>query len=181
MSKIGKKPIVVPAWVEVAISADAVHVKGPQWELSEKLLDGVLVVLADGQVTVTVDSEEKWNLWGLYRTLIANMVIGVTEGYEKKLHILWVGYGAVLQWDKIVLSLGFSHKIDFALPSQIKASTEQDSKGNTILTLKSFDKQLLGQTTAKIRSYRPPEPYKGKWVRYFDEEIKLKPGKAAAK
>lgn len=181
MSKVGKKPIVVPAWVEVIISDDAVRVKGPQWELSERLLDGVIVTLADGQVTVTVDSEEKWNLWGLYRTLIDNMVVGVTDGYEKKLHILWVGYGAQVQWEKLVLSLGYSHKVNHILPPQIKASTEQDAKGNTIVTLKSFDKQLLWQTAATIRTYRKPEPYKGKWVRYFDEDIKLKPGKAAAK
>lgn len=181
MSKVGKKPIAVPAWVEVVISDDMVRVKGPQWELSEKLLPGVIVTLAEGQLTVAVDNEEKWNLWGLYRTLIANMVTGVTEWYEKKLHILWVWYGAQVQWDKVVLSLGYSHKINFALPTQIKASTEQDSKWNTILTLKSFDKQLLGQTAAKVRAHRPPEPYKGKGVRYFDEEVKLKPGKAAAK
>jgi large subunit ribosomal protein L6 len=181
MSKIGKKSISIPEGVEVVVDNSVVRVKGPKWELSEKLLDGVSVAIADGVITVSVDSEEKRKFWGLYRSLIANMVVGVTEGYEKKLHIIGVGYGAQAQWQKLVLSLGYSHKIDFNLPASISGSVEQDAKGNAIVTLQSIDKQLIGQVAAQIRDLRKPEPYKGKWVRYFGEEIKLKPGKAAAK
>ncbi len=181
MSKIGKKLIVIPEGVEVVVDGAVVRVKGPKWELSETLLDGVSVAVADATIAVSVDSEEKRNLWGLYRSLIANMVVGVSEGYEKKLHVIGVGYGAQVQGQKLVLSLGYSHKIDFVLPDIISASVEQDSKGNAIITLQSIDKQLIGQAAAKIRDLRRPEPYKGKWVRYFGEEVKLKPGKAAAK
>ncbi len=181
MSKIGKKPIVIPDGVEVRLDGTVVYVKGPKWELSETLVDGVLVTIADGAVTVAVDWEDKWNLWGLYRSLIANMVVWVTEGYTRKLHIIWVWYNAQVQWNTVVLALGYSHKINFDLPSGITASAEQDAKGNTILTLLGIDKQAIGQAAAKIREFRKPEPYKGKGVRYFGEEVKLKPGKAAAK
>ena len=162
MSKVGKKPIVVPTGVDVVIENNMVRVKGPKGELSEKILEGVQVTLVDGIVAVTVDTEEKWNLWGLTRTLISNMVVGVTTWYEKKLLILWVWYGAQIQWHTVVLSLWFSHKVTFDLPVSVTAVTEQDQKGNTIITLQSFNKQLLGQTTATIRSYKEPEPYKKK-------------------
>lgn len=181
MSKVGKKTILVPTGVEVSIDATTVRVKWPKGELTEKLVSGVSVALTDGQISVSVDNEDQWNLWGLYRSLIANMVTWVTEWYTTKLHIIGVGYNAQVQGNKIVLSLGYSHKINFDLPAWVTAATEQDPKGNTILTLQSHDKQLIGQTAAKIREFRKPEPYKGKWVRYFGEEIKLKPGKAAAK
>lgn len=181
MSKVGKKLITVPAGVEVIIDGSMIRVKWPKGDLSEKLVDGVSVSVSDGMASVVVDSEEKWNLWGLYRSLVANMVAGVTEGYERKLHIIWVGYSAQVQGNKIVLSLWYSHKINFDLPAGISAVTEQDPKGNTVLTLTGIDKQLIGQVAAKIREFRRPEPYKGKGVRYFGEEIKLKPGKAAAK
>lgn len=181
MSKVGKKTILVPAGVDVSVDATAVRVKWPKGELTEKLVPGVSVVLTDGHISVSVENEDQWNLWGLYRSLIANMVTGVTEGYTTKLHIIGVGYNAQVQGNKIILSLGYSHKVPFDLPTWVTASTEQDPKGNTILTLQSHNKQLIGQTAAKIREFRKPEPYKGKWVRYFGEEIKLKPGKAAAK
>jgi large subunit ribosomal protein L6 len=181
MSKVGKKTILVPAGVDVSIDATTVRVKWPKGELTEKLVSGVSVVLADGHVTVSVENEDQWNLWGLYRSLVANMITWVTEWYTTKLHIIGVGYNAQVQGNKIVLSLWYSHKINFDLPTSVTAATEQDPKGNTILTLQSHDKQMIGQTAAKIREFRKPEPYKGKWVRYFGEEIKLKPGKASAK
>ena len=181
MSKVGKKVIAIPSGVEVTINGKDLTVKGPKGQLSYTFLDGVDVSVKDNEITVFVADEEKRNLWGLTRTLIANMVEGVTHGYEKKLLVMGVGFNAKLEGKKLVLSLGFSHKVNFEIPQNIEVKVEQDAKGNAIITLNGIDKQYLGEITAKLKSLKKPEPYKGKGIRYFDEYIKLKPGKATKK
>lgn len=181
MSKIGKKPIALPSGVTVTIDNSVVTVKGPKGSLSYTLLAGVNASVVDNTVVTSVDSEDKWNLWGLTRTLIQNMAIGVSEWYTKKLHVLWVWFTAKTAGQKLALSLGFSHPVEYPLPTGIAASVEKDAKGNDIITLTWIDKQLVGETAAKIRKLKEPEPYKGKGIRYIDETIKLKAGKAAKK
>lgn len=181
MSKIGKKSIAIPSGVEVTLSGSTVSVKGGKGTLSYTLLDGVMAKVEDNAVTVSVDSDEKKNLRGLSRTLIANMVQGVSEGYEKKLQILGVGYTAKMQGTNIQFALGFSHPVLFTVPQVVKAAIEKDPKGNDIITLTSIDKEVIGETAAKIRALKKPEPYKGKGIRYMDEVVKLKAGKAAKK
>lgn len=137
--------------------------------------------ITENELVVSIEDDSKKNLWGLSRTLIANMVEGVSNGYEKKLHILGVGYSAKMQGNTIQLALGFSHPVVFNLPSDVTASVDKDPKGNDIITLISINKESIGETAAKIRKLRAPEPYKGKGIRYFGEQIKLKAGKAAKK
>lgn len=181
MSKIGKNPVKIPAGVEVSLAWDVMTVKWPKGTLQHTIVAGVLAKVVEDEIVLSIDNEANKNLRWLTRTLVANMVEWVTNGYQKKLLIIGVWYGAQAQAKNITLSLWFSHKIQFPLPEGIQATTEQDQKGNTIITITGIDKQLLGETTAKIRSLREPEPYKGKGIRYIDEEIKLKPGKAAGK
>ncbi|MCX6822698.1 MAG: 50S ribosomal protein L6 [candidate division SR1 bacterium] len=181
MSKVGKKVIALPTGVETTLQGQLLSVKGPKGTLSYTLLDGVQVTIADSELTVFVADEEKRNLRGLTRTLVANMVEGVANGYEKKLMITGVGYGAKLEGKKLILSIGYSHKVDFVVPQSIEVAVEQDIKGNTIVTMKGIDKQYLGEVAAKLKALKKPEPYKGKGIRYFDEYIKLKPGKATKK
>lgn len=179
MSRIGKMPVEIPAGVTVDIKDRKVSVKGPKWELSYTYLEGVQAVIENNEVVVTVDADEYNNLRGLTRTLISNMVQWVTEGFEKRLLVLWVWYAAKVQGQKLVLNLWYSHPIDHALPDGIKAELEQDPKGETIIVISGIDKQLVGEQAAKIRSYRKPEPYKWKWVRYLGEFIQMKAGKTA--
>ncbi|MBP6910084.1 50S ribosomal protein L6 [Patescibacteria group bacterium] len=181
MSKIGKKSIAIPSGIEVTINGQTVSVKGTKGTLSYTLLQGVSAVIADGEITVSIDHDDKKNLWGLSRTLIANMIEGLHKGYEKKLQVLGVGYTAKMQGTNLQLALGFSHPIVFNVPKVVTASTEKDPKGNDIITLVSIDKEVIGETAAKIRALKAPEPYKGKGIRYIDEVIKLKAGKAAKK
>lgn len=179
MSKIWKKPVTIPAWVEVTIDNNLVKVKWPKWELSQKILDCVTVKVEDGQIVTSIADDENKPFRGLSRSLINNMIEWVTKGFEKKLMIIWVWYGAQVQWSKIILSLWYSHKVEYTVPQGVSVSAEQDAKWNTILTLTSIDKQLIWEVAAKIKTYRKTEPYKGKWIRYIDEYIKLKPGKSA--
>lgn len=181
MSKIGKKPISIKDGVEVTINNKLVTVKWPKGELSYTFLDGVNVQQENSELIVSIDSDEKKNLRGLTRTLISNMIEWVTTGFEKKLLVIWVGYAAKKEWNGLLLSLGLSHKVNFEIPSLIESEVEQDQKGNFVITLKSIDKQLLWEVASKIRALRKPEPYKGKGIRYFDEVVKLKAGKTAAK
>lgn len=181
MSKIGKKPIALPSGVSVTVANACVTVKGPKGELSYTMLSGVSAAVEENTVVVSVSSDEIKNLWGLTRTLIQNMVTGVSEWYTIKLHILWVGFTAKTAWQKINLALWFSHPVEFPLPAWISAAVEKDTKGNDIITLTWIDKQLIGETAAKIRKLKKPEPYKGKGIRYMNETIKLKAGKAAKK
>lgn len=180
MSKIGKKPIQIPEWVEVTLDKQVVKVKGPKGDLEYTLLKGVKVDVKEWEVHISTTGDDDLNkFWGLTRSLVANMVEGVSQGYEKKLHIIGVGYWAQLAGKKLTLSLGLSHKVDFELPAEIDGKVDQDPKGNSVVTLSGIDKQLVGEVAAKIKLLRKPEPYKGKGIRYFGEEIKLKPGKAA--
>ena len=181
MSRIGKNPVAVPAKVEVALEGSTVTVKGPKGTLSERLPDGVSVTLDGPSITVARKDESRTarSAHGLSRTLVANMVNGVTEGYKRKLMITGVGYRAELRAARwLQFSLGYSHPILFELPPGITATV--DAKENSV-TLEGYDKQAIGATAARIRGLRPPEPYKGKGVRYSDEVIRRKEGKTGGK
>lgn len=178
MSRIGKKTIEIPQGVVVTISEYAVLVKGPKGELQEKLHPRVTIKQVDGTVNVTVaDPELKQDraLWGLYASLIINMITGVTEGYEKKLEVNGVGYKVAASGNKVTLHVGFSHPVDFDLPEGITAEVEKN-----VITLKGASKQVIGQVAADLRKIRKPEPYKGKGIKYMEEVIKRKAGKAAS-
>jgi len=179
MSRIGKTPVPILDGVTVDIKDKTVSVKGPKGELSYTYLEGVQAVVSGAEVVVSIDTDEYRNLRGLTRTLIDNMVVGVTSGYEKRLQVLGVWYAAKVQWTTLVLNLGYSHPINHELAEWIKADIEQDPKGDTIVVISGIDKQLVGEQAAKIRSYRKPEPYKGKGVRYLGEYIQMKAGKTA--
>lgn len=181
MSKIWKNPIIIPEWVEIAIEKNLVKVKWPKWELSQDILDCVSIKKDNNSIITSIKNDDDKKFRGLSRTLIANMVEWVTKWYEKKLMIMWVWYGAQLQWKKLILSIGFSHKVNYEVPNNVNIKVEQDPKWNTIITLDGIDKQLVWEVAAKIRGYKKPEPYKGKWIRYIDEVVKLKAGKSASK
>jgi large subunit ribosomal protein L6 len=182
MSRIGKKPISIPNGVQVEKRQDnEIFVKGSKGELSFKIHPRVKVEIAEGNVTLTRSGEEKLDksLHGLSRTIIANMIEGVTKGFSKQLEIQGVGYRAAMQGSKLVLSLGYSHPIEFNPPKGITITIDPEKKN--ILTVSGINKQLIGEVSAKIRSYRKPEPYKGKGIRYVGEYVPRKAGKAAAK
>ena len=183
MSRIGKLPITVPAKVEVKVTGDKIHVKGPKGELTQKIVDGVKVNVEDNNVTVTRNTEQKQHraLHGLYRALINNMIIGVSTGYKKEQELVGVGYKASTQGQNLDLVLGYSHHVVFEMPAEIKVSAKQEKGQNPIITLESADKQLIGSVAAKIRSLRTPEPYKGKGVKFVGETLRRKAGKSAAK
>ncbi len=177
MSRVGKQPIIIPAGVEIRVSGDGVVVKGPKGELSSPLFAGVAIEQEDGKVTVTCSNmkdKKTKSFFGLTRALIANCMTGVTKGFEKKLELKGVGYRAQAQGNSLNLSLGFSHPVVYALPEGVDAKVEQ-----SIITLSGIDKQRVGQCAAEIRAFRPPEPYKGKGVRYADEYVAMKEGKKA--
>ncbi|MCR9153272.1 MAG: 50S ribosomal protein L6 [Croceimicrobium sp.] len=183
MSRVGKAPISVPAGVEVSFKDGLVSVKGKLGELQQKISDDVEFSLEDGTITLSRTSEAKQTVanHGLYRALINNMIIGVAEGFEKKLELVGVGYRASNQGQRLDLSLGYSHNIVIELPKEIKLETVSDKGKNPIVILKSHDKQLVGMVASKIRSFRKPEPYKGKGVRFVGEYIRRKAGKTASK
>ena len=179
MSRIGKKPVAIPGGVTVEVNDNNIVVKGPKGELSYAHLPEVSVTVEDNQVVVTRadDSIDARARHGLTRQLINNMVIGVSEGYEKKLEIIGVGYKAQAKGKTVTLNLGHSHAIDYAAPEGIDIA--QDEKNKQILIIKGINKEDVGQAAADIRSFRPPEPYKGKGVRYVGEHVIRKAGKAA--
>lgn len=181
MSKIGKKPLIIPQGVEVDLKETSVQVKGPKGTLNLDLPHGVVIEKNESELVFSIADDQYKNLWGLVRTLVANMVEGVTNGYEKKLLIIGVGYSAKVEGTTLVLSLGFAHKVNFPIPTGIEMRTEQDPKGNTVVFISGISKELVGEVAAKIRSFKKPEPYKGKGIRYFDEFVKIKPGKSAKK
>ncbi|MBS9524040.1 50S ribosomal protein L6 [Litoribacter ruber] len=184
MSRIGKKPINIPAGVTVDVSAhNVVTVKGPKGTLTQDVNPDITMQVEDNQVVVTRPTESKRHksLHGLYRSLINNMVVGVTEGYKKELELVGVGYKATNQGQVLELALGYSHSIYFALPDSVSVKTETPKGKNPIVTLESIDKELIGQVAAKIKSLRKVEPYKGKGVRFIGEQIRRKAGKTAAK
>ena len=180
MSRIGNNPIVVPEGVNVEIHSDSVKVSGKLGTLSQNF-DGVSVSKEENQLIVKRNSESKEHKakHGLYRSLIYNMVVGVSQGWKKSLELVGVGYRAQSSGQKLDLSLGFSHNIVMMLPDEIKIETVNEKGKNPIINITSYDKQLVGMVAAKIRSYRKPEPYKGKGVKFVGEEISRKAGKSA--
>lgn len=181
MSRIGKLPINVPNNVEVTLTETEISVKGPKGTLSQALHTNVNVTMEENTITVTPIDETKFSrsLHGLYRSLINNMIVGVTEGYKKQLEIIGVGYRVAQKGTNLEFQLGFSHPVNFAVPSDVKVTLEQGK--TNIITLESHDKQLIGQVAADIRSLKKPEPYKGKGIRYVGEQVRRKAGKTASK
>jgi large subunit ribosomal protein L6 len=179
MSRIGSKALAIPSGVTVSVSSGVVTVKGSKGELTYTLLPEVTVEVDGSTVKVgrKDDSSTARERHGLTRTLVRNMVVGVSDGYSKQLELIGVGYKAQVKGKTLVLSLGFSHPVDFPIPTGIEIG--QDEKNKNILFIRGIDKQLVGQTASDIRSLRPPEPYKGKGIKYGDEQIRRKPGKAA--
>lgn len=172
MSRIAKNPVVVPAGVEVALSASAITLKGPMGSLTQSLVADIQVVHADGLLKVAPanDSRLAHAMSGTIRALLANMVTGVSKGFERKLTLVGVGYRAQAQGDKLNLSLGFSHPVVHSMPAGIKVETPTQTE----VLIKGANKQIVGQVAAEVRAYRPPEPYKGKGVRYADEVVSIK-------
>lgn len=182
MSRIGKNPVKIPSGV-IAEKKDlnTLYVKGPKGEFTSTLHPRIKLEIANNEIKCLRGSESKQDrsLQGLTRTLVQNMMEGVTKGFEKKLEVIGVGYRVTIQGSKLILNLGHSHPIDFQIPVGIKIETDKDKKN--IIIVSGIDKQLIGQVAAKIRSFRKPEPYKGKGIKYMDEHIVRKAGKAAVK
>ena len=180
MSRIGNNPISVPEGVNIEIHEDSIKVSGKLGSLTQDF-DGVSVSKVEDQLVVKRNSESKDHKakHGLYRSLINNMVIGVSEGWTKELELVGVGYRATAQGQKLELALGFSHSIVMSLAQEVKVETISEKGANPIIKLTSYDKQLVGQVAAKIRSFRKPEPYKGKGIRFVGEQIRRKAGKQA--
>lgn len=179
MSRLGKLPIKIPEGTQAKLFDGQISIKGPKGELTQELNELVKVEIKDDIITVSVKNPEvkkERSFWGLFRSLINNMVVGVNDGFEKKLEIIGVGYRMSLSGQKLTLNVGYSHPVDFTIPEGIKAVLE----GN-IVTISGIDKQLVGETAARIRKVRKPEPYKGKGIKYIDEVIRRKEGKAAVK
>ncbi len=177
MSRIGKKPITLPSGVDAAVSESEIRVKGPKGELKLVLHPHVRLERAGDVLTVSVRNESNVKdraLWGLFNRLVANMVAGVTKGYEKSLEFVGVGYKVSMAGKTVKMDVGFSHEVEFPLPTGIDGKVDKNT-----LTLSGIDKQLLGETAARIRRVRKPEPYKGKGIKYVDEVIRRKAGKAA--
>jgi len=175
MSRVGKEPIKIPAGVEVRIGEESVTVKGAKGELTSPLFDGITVAQEDGLLRVScadLGSKQSKSFFGLVRALLANNIKGVTEGFEKVLELQGVGYRAQAQGKTLNLSLGFSHPVEYALPEGVEARVDKSS-----IIVSGIDKQKVGQVAAEIRAFRPPEPYKGKGVRYQGEDVVMKEGK----
>ncbi|MCR5695942.1 MAG: 50S ribosomal protein L6 [Marinilabiliaceae bacterium] len=181
MSRIGKLPISIPSGVNVSCKDNVVTVKGPKGELSQVVSPKLEVKIENGEIVFSRSDDERETraMHGLYRALVNNMVKGVSEGYKVQLELVGVGYRATSQNQILELALGYSHAIYMQLPNEIKVEAVTDRKSNPIITLESADKQLLGQVTAKIRSFRAPEPYKGKGIRFVGENVRRKAGKSA--
>ncbi len=180
MSRIGKKPIAIPKGVTVSQSGEALTVKGPKGTLTQEVISDVEVKVGDKEITVhpVGESRQAGAFQGMTRSLIANMVTGVTEGFRKNMSLVGVGYRVALEGKKLVFNVGYSHQINFELPDSLSA--EVGDKGVNF-SIMGPDKQLVGQTCATIRGFRPPEPYKGKGIRYANEVVRQKAGKAGAK
>ena len=185
MSRIGKLPVNIPAGVTVTLKDDVVTVKGPKGELSQYVNPAIAVSVENGQVHFTEnenmmqdDPKQRHAYHGLYRALVHNMVVGVSEGYKKELELVGVGYRASNNGNIMELSLGYTHSIFIQMPPEIKVETKSERNKNPLIILESCDKQLLGQVCSKIRSFRKPEPYKGKGIKFVGEEIRRKSGKS---
>lgn len=183
MSRIGKKPIAIPAGVTVTVKDSVVTVKGPKGELSQEVDRDITITVEGAEVIVSRPTEQIRHraMHGLYRSLIANLVKGVTEGYKKELELVGVGFKASNQGNLLDLALGYSHNIVFEIPKELKVATTTEKGQNPKIFLEGSDKQLIGAVAAKLRSLRKPEPYKGKGVKYSDEIVRRKAGKAAGK
>ena len=186
MSRIGKLPISIPAGVTVTLKENVVNVKGPKGELSQFVNPAIIVEVADGHVVLKENEEamldnlkQRHAFHGLYRALINNMVVGVSEGYKKELELVGVGYRASNNGNIIDFALGYPHNIFMQFPPEIKVETKSERNKNPLIILESCDKKLLGQVCSKIRSFRKPEPYKGKGIKFVGEEIRRKSGKSA--
>ncbi len=179
MSRIGKKPVQLPDKVQISLNGDMIQVKGPKGNLERQVHPAVTIEMNDSVLEVKTDDQDrkKVALQGLFRSLIANMVTGVSSGYEKQLVLAGIGYRAESKGTQLVLNVGYSNPVEFVLPDGVNAAVEN----NTKITLTAIDKELLGQTAANIRAIRPPEPYKGKGIMYVDERIIRKAGKTAGK
>ena len=183
MSRIGKLPVNLPKGVTLNVSdANVVSVKGPLGELTQVVNKEIRVEVVGNDIIISRPSESKnhKSLHGLYRALIHNMVIGVSEGYKKELELVGVGYRAEAKGQNLEMSLGFSHEVSIELPSEVKVETKTERRANPIITLTCIDKQLIGHVVAKIRSLRPPEPYKGKGIKFVGEQLRRKAGKSAS-
>lgn len=183
MSRIGKAPVTMPSGVQIDIKDHVVTVKGPKGELTQTIDPSISVQIEDGELVLTRANELKptKSLHGLYRSLIYNMVVGVTEGYTIKQELIGVGFRAKVSGQQLELALGFAHPVVLQLPDEVKVTAETAKGKAPIITLESHDKQLVGQVAAKIRSMRKPEPYKGKGIRFVGEEVRRKAGKSAGK
>ena len=184
MSRIGKAPINLPSGITIDVSkGNLVTVKGPKGELQQQVDPDLGLDIEDGVLTVTrpTDSKRHRSAHGLYRSLINNMVVGVTDGYKLELEVVGVGYRAENKGQLLILTVGYSHPIYFVIPEEVKVTTTTEKGKAPLVTLESIDKQLVGQIAAKIRAFRKPEPYKGKGIRFKGEEIRRKAGKTASK
>jgi large subunit ribosomal protein L6 len=183
MSRIGKLPVNLPKGVTVSISdTNVVSVKGPLGELTQAVDKDLKVEVVGNEIHLSRPSESKSHksLHGLFRALIHNMVVGVSEGYKKELELVGVGYRAEAKGQNLEMSLGFSHEVILQLPDEVKVETKTERRANPIITLRCIDKQLIGHVAAKIRSLRPPEPYKGKGIKFVGEQLRRKAGKSAS-
>ena len=183
MSRIGKLPVTIPAGVTITVQDALVTVKGPKGVLTQAIDPNITVTVDGGVCTVTRQDDEKQNraFHGLYRSLIHNMVVGVSEGYKKTMELVGVGYRVSNQGQVLEFALGYTHNIFLGLPAEIKIETKSERNQNPIVILESCDKQLIGQVCAKIRSFRKPEPYKGKGVKFAGEVLRRRAGKSAGK
>jgi large subunit ribosomal protein L6 len=183
MSRIGKLPVTLPKGVTVNVSdANVVSVKGPLGELNQAVDKDIKVEVVANEIIISrpSDSKNHKSLHGLYRALINNMVVGVSQGYKKELELVGVGYRAEAKGQNLEMSLGFSHEVLIQLPNEVKVETKTERRANPIITLTCIDKQLMGHVIAKIRSLRPPEPYKGKGIKFVGESLRRKAGKSAS-
>jgi large subunit ribosomal protein L6 len=183
MSRIGKLPVNLPKGVTVNISdANVVSVKGPLGELKQSISKDIKVEVVDNTIVLERPSESKnhKSLHGLYRALLSNMVVGVSQGFKKELELVGVGYRAEAKGQQLEMSLGYSHDIIIQLPDEVKIETKTERRSNPVITLTCMDKQLIGHVAAKIRSLRPPEPYKGKGIKFVGEQLRRKAGKSAS-
>lgn len=181
MSRIWKNPIIIPNDIEVKIENNTIFVKWKKWEISYTYPNWVKVVQEDGKILVSIDSDKYKNYWGLVRTLISNMIKGLTSGFKKELLVIWVWYNAKLQGNKLVLSLWLSHPVEYEAPKWINISVDKWPKWAPLIIVEGYDKQKVGEVAAIIRSFKKPEPYKGKGIRYIDEYVKIKEWKTASK
>ncbi len=183
MSRVGKNPISLPKGVEIQTSGDTITVKGAKGQLSQKISEGITIEIEDGILNVNRSNESKSqkSLHGLHRSLISNMVKGVSDGYIIKQEVVGVGYKASSQGNILELNLGYSHNIFIEVPKEISVKTESEKGKSPLIILEGIDKQLIGQVAAKIRSMRKPEPYKGKGIKFQGEVLRRKAGKSASK